>query len=139
MQIKCAKSKAMMGKWMSMLPCMHMCWAWTCAIINWIVPGLGTMVAAFIVLCPCCSKHPTCADRLRICCINFWFGLFQLITMPIVIGSIIAAYWGWFFVAMSYIGYHNAGGAEMGEIREVMTNQPGGSKVTPGDSKAVVY
>ncbi|XP_077995407.1 uncharacterized protein LOC144448919 [Glandiceps talaboti] len=137
-EVKLAKGKGMIQKWMSMLPCMHMCWAWTCAIINWTIPGLGAIMAAFIVLCPCCSKHPTCADRLRICCINFWFGLIQFITMPLIIGSIFAAYWGWFFVIMSYVGYHS--GADVKEIREVVVSPPSTSNtVAPGGSKTDVY
>ncbi|XP_077996105.1 uncharacterized protein LOC144449447 [Glandiceps talaboti] len=121
-QVKAARNKAMIGRWMSMLPCMHMCPAWTCAIINWIIPGIGTIIAAFIVLCPCCSKHPTCADRLRVFCINFWFGLLQLISCVLIIGFIWAAYWGWFFVVMSYVGYHNTTDVE--EIHEVVVGKP---------------
>ncbi|XP_070572246.1 protein stum homolog [Ptychodera flava] len=111
--------RALLG-FMHMLPAMHQCMAWTCFILNCIVPGIGTIVAAFAVL-TCCSKHPSIKDRCRVFCINFWFGWLQLISSALIVGFIWAAWWGWLFVVMSYIGYHDA--PHIPEAQEVVVGE----------------
>ncbi|XP_002741047.1 protein stum homolog [Saccoglossus kowalevskii] len=99
------KKYAKYAKFVDVLPVMHQCWAWTCFILNTIVPGIGSILAAFIVL-TCCAKHDGIGDRCRVSCIQFWSAIGMLVTSPLIIGFIWSAWWGWMYIPISLLKYH---------------------------------
>ncbi|XP_002735655.1 protein SPEC3-like [Saccoglossus kowalevskii] len=102
-----ANKYSKIAKFVNALPVMHQCWAWTCFILNCIIPGIGTLLAALIVL-TCCAKHDGIGDRCRVSCIQFWSGIGMLVTSPLIIGFIWAAWWGWMYVPISLLRYHGS-------------------------------
>ncbi|ELT87765.1 hypothetical protein CAPTEDRAFT_227223 [Capitella teleta] len=91
-----------------MLPPMHMSMAVTCAVINFILPGVGTMLAAF---CLCCctpsSSIWTGKRKVQACCINLSIGFCQLILTPLLlIGWMWSVLWGLAFMGISNTEYH---------------------------------
>ncbi|XP_053163153.1 protein stum homolog isoform X2 [Hemicordylus capensis] len=64
-----------------------------CLFLNTFVPGLGTFVSAFTVLCGARTDLP---DR-HICCV-FWLNiaaaLIQILTAIVMVGWIMSIFWG---------------------------------------------
>ncbi|XP_039248716.1 protein SPEC3-like [Styela clava] len=63
-------------------------------ILNFLIPGLGTILAGFSVLC-CGNAGQSGGGRVGTFCINFWVGIVQIILVPIfLIGWIWSIIWG---------------------------------------------
>ncbi|ERE73580.1 hypothetical protein H671_5g14139 [Cricetulus griseus] len=64
-----------------------------CLFLNTFVPGLGTFVSAFTVLCGARTDLP---DR-HVCCV-FWLNiaaaLIQVLTAIVMVGWIMSIFWG---------------------------------------------
>ncbi|XP_038253090.1 protein stum homolog isoform X3 [Dermochelys coriacea] len=80
-----------------------------CLFLNTFVPGLGTFVSAFTVLCGARTDLP---DR-HMCCV-FWLNiaaaLIQILTAIVMVGWIMSIFWGW---TWSFLLFHKrSGGAE---------------------------
>ncbi|XP_053315103.1 protein stum homolog [Spea bombifrons] len=78
-----------------------------CLFLNTFVPGLGTFVSAFTVLCGARTDLP---DR-HVCCV-FWLNiaaaLIQILTAIVMVGWIMSIFWGMDMVilAISQGGFH---------------------------------
>ncbi|XP_045154142.1 protein stum homolog [Echinops telfairi] len=75
------------------IPCMPFPVAVLCLFLNTFVPGLGTFVSAFTVLCGARTDLP---DR-HVCCV-FWLNiaaaLIQILTAIVMVGWIMSIFWG---------------------------------------------
>ncbi|XP_036309470.1 protein stum homolog isoform X2 [Pipistrellus kuhlii] len=75
------------------IPCMPFPLAVLCLFLNTFVPGLGTFVSAFAVLCGARTDLP---DR-HVCCV-FWLNiaaaLIQILTAIVMVGWIMSIFWG---------------------------------------------
>ncbi|XP_053568771.1 protein stum homolog [Bombina bombina] len=71
-----------------------------CLFLNTFVPGLGTFVSAFTVLCGARTDLP---DR-HMCCV-FWLNiaaaLIQILTAIVMVGWIMSIFWGMDMVIMA--------------------------------------
>ncbi|XP_031822878.1 protein stum homolog isoform X1 [Sarcophilus harrisii] len=80
-----------------------------CLFLNTFVPGLGTFVSAFTVLCGARTDLP---DR-HICCV-FWLNiaaaLIQILTAIVMVGWIMSIFWGMDMVILAISqGYKEQG------------------------------
>ncbi|NXC13418.1 STUM protein, partial [Corythaeola cristata] len=80
-----------------------------CLFLNTFVPGLGTFVSAFTVLCGARTDLP---DR-HMCCV-FWLNiaaaLIQILTAIVMVGWIMSIFWGMDMVILaSKYGYKEQG------------------------------
>lgn len=92
------------------LPPMHMCMAVTCLVLNFLIPGFGTMLAALGVFC-CVrpSSAWTVRRQLGACGLNIAIGLAQLLLTPVLLlGWVWSILWGFAFVGVSHAEYHSA-------------------------------
>eukprot|EP01136_Pigoraptor_vietnamica_P031787 Opistho-1_new@92796 len=91
-----AKSKVMIPKMIMPLAIM-------CCVFNFLFPGLGTIIAAFIVLCPCPASNPGMGFGLRIGSFftNLIMGCVQMFLSLFIIGWVWSIMWGLAFVASS--------------------------------------
>ncbi|XP_058165358.1 protein stum homolog [Dasypus novemcinctus] len=75
------------------IPCMPFPVAVICLFLNTFVPGLGTLVSAFTVLC---GARTELADR-HVCCV-FWLNvaaaLLQALTAVVLVGWVMSIFWG---------------------------------------------
>ncbi|XP_023649115.2 protein stum homolog [Paramormyrops kingsleyae] len=75
------------------IPCMPFPVAVICLFLNTFVPGLGTFVSAFTVLCGARTDLP---DR-HVCCV-FWLNVaaafIQILTAIVMVGWIMSIFWG---------------------------------------------
>uniref|UniRef100_A0A8C9V3U0 Stum, mechanosensory transduction mediator homolog n=1 Tax=Scleropages formosus TaxID=113540 RepID=A0A8C9V3U0_SCLFO len=75
------------------IPCMPFPVAVICLFLNTFVPGLGTFVSAFTVLCGARTDLP---DR-HVCCV-FWLNIaaafIQILTAIVMVGWIMSIFWG---------------------------------------------
>eukprot|EP00048_Salpingoeca_helianthica_P014788 m.223566 g.223566 ORF g.223566 m.223566 type:complete len:211 (+) comp16273_c0_seq1:41-673(+) len=101
------------------IPIMPVCLAVLLMIINFVLPGIGTMLAGFCVLCSCVNPGERGASRLSSFCMNFWIGLAQLaLTFVFLIGWVWAIIWGIMFVTQSL----DRGGTTV--VSTTITNAP---------------
>ncbi|XP_066884724.1 protein stum homolog isoform X1 [Kogia breviceps] len=74
-----------------------------CLFLNTFVPGLGTFVSAFTVLCGARTDLP---DR-HVCCV-FWLNiaaaLIQMLTAIVMVGWIMSIFWGMDMVILAKLG-----------------------------------
>jgi len=84
-----------------MIPVMPLWLSVILLIVNIFLPGIGTIIAGFCVLCSCCDAGPGSSSRFASLCANFWIGLLQLVTALFLIGWIWAIFWGILFVTQS--------------------------------------
>lgn len=90
------------------VPAMPMWLAIICCILNFLIPGLGTIVAGFSTFCCARNEDMTAASRVGSCCISFFIGFLQLITIALLLfGWIWSCVWGVFFIGMSAEYYHD--------------------------------
>lgn len=90
------------------VPAMPMWLAIICCVLNFLIPGLGTIVAGFSTFCCARNEDMTAASRIGSCCISFSIGLLQLLTVAILLlGWIWSCVWGVFFIGMSTEYYHD--------------------------------
>ncbi|KAH3893371.1 uncharacterized protein LOC127860008 [Dreissena polymorpha] len=84
------------------VPAMPMPLAIICCILNFLVPGLGTIIAGFSAFCCSRNEDISCCNRLGSCMLNFGIGLLQLLTSVILLlGWVWSCFWGTFFIGMS--------------------------------------
>ncbi|CAJ0606271.1 unnamed protein product, partial [Cylicocyclus nassatus] len=86
------------GRFRRAIPCMPLCLAVLCCFFNFIIPGLGTTIAAFSVWC--CSD-PTCETKFDSFCTNLLAALFQFITCPFIVGFVWSIIWGVLFIQIA--------------------------------------
>eukprot|EP01137_Pigoraptor_chileana_P004055 Opistho-2@45221 len=92
-----------MAKAKVLIPKMIMPLAILCCVFNFLAPGFGTIIAAFIVLCPCPASNPGMGIGLRIGSFitNLLMGCIQLALSLFIIGWVWSIVWGLAFVASS--------------------------------------
>ncbi|XP_062595693.1 protein enabled-like [Saccostrea cucullata] len=84
------------------VPAMPRPMAILCCILNFLVPGLGTIIAGFTVCCCARSEDMTGCEKLSSFCISFWIGILQILTLPVLLlGWIWSCIWGVSFIGMS--------------------------------------
>ncbi|KAM6964877.1 protein stum homolog [Aplochiton taeniatus] len=75
------------------IPCMPFPLAVICLFLNTFIPGLGTLVSAFTVLCGARTDLP----HRHVCCV-FWLNvaaaLIQVLTAVVMVGWIMSIFWG---------------------------------------------
>ncbi|XP_075904559.1 protein stum homolog [Nelusetta ayraudi] len=76
------------------IPTMPFPLAVICLFLNTFIPGLGTLISAFAVLCG--ARNDLISER-GVCCV-FWLNvaaaLIQLLTAVIMVGWIMSIFWG---------------------------------------------
>ncbi|XP_060585097.1 protein SPEC3-like [Ruditapes philippinarum] len=107
------------------VPAMPMPLAILCCVLNFLVPGLGTILAGLSVCCCSRNEDMSAGSQIGSCCISFGIGLLQLLlTVLLLIGWIWSCVWGVFFLGMSAEYYHDnpvGGGTVL---------RPGGTQTT---------
>eukprot|EP00043_Microstomoeca_roanoka_P002703 m.39879 g.39879 ORF g.39879 m.39879 type:complete len:224 (+) comp11664_c0_seq1:408-1079(+) len=84
------------------IPVMHPCTAVTLCIINFILPGFGTMIAGCLALCGAANPGSGTDSAATTFCCNLWIGFLQLLTVPFfLLGWIWSIFWGFLFIAQS--------------------------------------
>mmetsp|Transcript_20813 Transcript_20813/g.23536 ORF Transcript_20813/g.23536 Transcript_20813/m.23536 type:complete len:140 (-) Transcript_20813:578-997(-) len=74
------------------LPVLSVKLAYVCCVINFIVPGVGTMISSFA----CSQRHnPQCIGK------HFFVGLVQLATAILIFGWVWSMIWGCSLVSIS--------------------------------------
>ncbi|XP_078488721.1 protein SPEC3-like [Ciona intestinalis] len=89
-----------MGGMRQAIPQLPMPLAIVLCVINFILPGIGTIIAAFSVLC-CGNVGESGGSRFGTFCINFWVGLAQIVLIFFFIGWVWSIMWGLAFIAVS--------------------------------------
>eukprot|EP00062_Callorhinchus_milii_P021124 gi/632977520/ref/XP_007905392.1/ PREDICTED: uncharacterized membrane protein C1orf95 homolog [Callorhinchus milii] len=81
------------GRLRAAIPYMPFPLAVLCLFLNTFVPGLGTLVSAFMVLCGAKTDLPD----WNVCCV-FWLNiaaaLIQILTAVVMVGWIMSIFWG---------------------------------------------
>ncbi|XP_046571131.1 clumping factor A-like [Haliotis rubra] len=94
------KQKAHVGSndsWIrSAIPYMPLSLSILCLLLNIVVPGTGTMLSGFAILCCGKSRVPTKDDHVPITvCVNVWVGVAQLFTVTfMLVGWFWSVAWG---------------------------------------------
>lgn len=97
------------------VPALPMPVAILCCILNFIVPGLGSMAASVCVFCCAKTEDMTCREKCGSCCTVFGIGVLQLLLVAcFLIGWIWSCIWGVTFIGMS-ASYYNADDLDDGE------------------------
>uniref|UniRef100_A0A7E4UVX5 Protein stum homolog n=1 Tax=Panagrellus redivivus TaxID=6233 RepID=A0A7E4UVX5_PANRE len=82
------------------IPCMNTSTAVFCCIVNFLLPGVGTIIASFST----CSEE-TCFEsdspRVVLMYMNIITGMLQLMLAPLLIGYIWSILWGITFIQLS--------------------------------------
>ncbi|XP_052779387.1 protein stum homolog [Mya arenaria] len=92
------------------VPAMPMPMAIFTCVLNFLIPGFGTIVAGFTSFCTGCSRNEdmSIGSRCGSCWAGFGLGFLQLITTLLcLVGWIWSCVWGVFFIGMSIEYYHN--------------------------------
>ncbi|XP_072907611.1 protein SPEC3-like [Hemitrygon akajei] len=89
------------------IPYMSRPMAVTCLLLNIIVPGTGTILAGFTLVCCSDPGTPTGSrssdERLALFCLNVWVGVSQLFTVPfLLVGWLWSIVWGIMMINLSY-------------------------------------
>ncbi|XP_077861503.1 protein SPEC3-like [Saccoglossus kowalevskii] len=71
-----------------------------CCVVNFVLPGIGTIVASFSVL-TCCARHESLPARIGIFILNAVCGVLQLGLSPFLIGWVWSIVWGCAFIGMA--------------------------------------
>lgn len=92
------------------IPTMPFPLAVICLFLNTFIPGLGTLISAFAVLCG--ARNDLISER-GVCCV-FWLNvaaaLIQLLTAVIMVGWIMSIFWGMDMVILAISdGYREQG------------------------------
>ncbi|KAL4226545.1 hypothetical protein ACF0H5_014530 [Mactra antiquata] len=84
------------------VPALPMPVAVVCCILNFVVPGLGSMTAGICLLCCGDTADMSCCEKCRSCCTVFGIGLLQLLLVAFfLVGWIWSCIWGITFIGMS--------------------------------------
>ncbi|KAH3817189.1 uncharacterized protein LOC127832251 [Dreissena polymorpha] len=126
------------------IPAMPMPAAIICCILNFLIPGLGTMLSGFSNFCCSRNEDLTWETRTTSCCINFGIGLLQLISFILLfLGWFWSCVWGGFYIVTSLEYYHNNRPEETDQPQERhVTHHPAVSQVVviqPGPSLPPSY
>lgn len=79
-----------------------------CCVLNFLIPGFGTVCAGFSSFCCSRNEDMSGGERFASCCVSFGIGLLQLLTTVLCfIGWIWSCVWGGFFIVSSAEYYHN--------------------------------
>ena len=78
--------------WFTTIPRLPHSVAVWCAILNVVLPGVGTMIAAVV-------------DQPNFNKTQFWIGVFQLCTSFFLIGWAWSIWWGWLILQMGDLDY----------------------------------
>jgi len=89
------------------IPVLPMCMAVFCLVVNCVLPGVGSMIAAFALLC-CSNTEDVKTGKIGLFCINFWVGVAQLVTLVFGIGWVWSIFWGFLYL-------HAASGKDLTE------------------------
>ncbi|XP_039260046.2 protein stum homolog [Styela clava] len=104
------------------IPIMPMPLAITCCVLNFFLPGIGTITASFCVFC-CANIGQSAGGKMGCFCLNFWIGWLQLFTVWLFLfGWIWSIMWGWAFVAASAEYYSSR--TQAGVTTTVITETP---------------
>ncbi|XP_069142048.1 proline-rich proteoglycan 2-like [Argopecten irradians] len=89
------------------IPALPMPLATLCCVLNFILPGLGTIVAGLCVCC--CSRNEDMGggEQCGSCTLSILIGLLQLILTALVIGWVWSCVWGVMMIGMSTEYYHD--------------------------------
>ncbi|XP_071143803.1 protein SPEC3-like [Mytilus edulis] len=83
-------------------PAMPLCMAYFCCVLNFIIPGSGTVVAGVSVFCCAENDDMEFGDKCTSCCCGLVLGLFQLLfTAFLLVGWCWSAIWGYSYIEMS--------------------------------------
>ncbi|XP_071163938.1 uncharacterized protein [Mytilus edulis] len=108
------------------IPAMPMPLAVICCILNFLVPGIGTIIAGFCVCCCARNEDMTCCDKFCSFFLSVLFGLLQIILAPILfVGWVWSCFWGVSFIGMSKEYYHDNKPFDDAQPNTVVTSQPG--------------
>lgn len=84
------------------VPALPMSLAVLCCILNFILPGFGSMLAAMCVMCCAITDDMTSKEKCGSCCTVFLIGILQLLlTACFLIGWVWSCIWGITFIVMS--------------------------------------
>ncbi|XP_045165831.2 uncharacterized protein LOC123529531 [Mercenaria mercenaria] len=84
------------------VPALPMPVAIFCCVLNFVIPGFGSMAASLCVLCCAKTDDMTCGEKLGSCCTVFGIGVLQLLLVAcFLIGWIWSCIWGITFIGMS--------------------------------------
>ncbi|XP_071084060.1 calcium-binding protein P-like [Haliotis cracherodii] len=110
------------------VPAMPMPLAVVCCVLNFLVPGLGTVVAGTSSFCCARNEDMDGSSRCGSCCIGLGIGFLQLLTtVTCLIGWVWSCVWGVFMIAMSAEYYHDNppdGQGHPGATVAPVVNQP---------------
>ncbi|KAH3820122.1 hypothetical protein DPMN_121866 [Dreissena polymorpha] len=79
-------------------PPLPMCMAVVCCVLNFLLPGLGSMLASVCGFCLAPPNDMTRNDKFRACCEGCSIGLLQFMLVPIF-------FVGWFLSCMAGLGF----------------------------------
>lgn len=89
------------------VPALPMPVAILCCVLNFIIPGVGSMTASVCVLCCAKTEDMTCKEKCGSCCTVFGIGVLQLLLVAcFLIGWFWSIIWGITFIGMSANYYH---------------------------------
>ncbi|VDD91960.1 unnamed protein product [Enterobius vermicularis] len=83
------------GAFRRAIPVMPMILSGLCCLLNIFIPGSGTLLCSFSVLC--CAKIENCS-KLYSFSMNLLAALIQFVTFPLVVGCVWSVYWGVLFI-----------------------------------------
>ncbi|XP_060587819.1 uncharacterized protein LOC132743294 [Ruditapes philippinarum] len=90
------------------VPALPMPVAIICCVLNFIIPGFGSMAASLCIFCCAKTEDMTCGEKLGSCCTVFGIGVLQLLLVAcFLIGWIWSCIWGITFIGMSASYYHD--------------------------------
>ncbi|XP_060064668.1 WW domain-binding protein 11-like [Ylistrum balloti] len=89
------------------IPALPMPLATLCCVLNFIFPGLGTIVAGVSVCCCSRNEDMGCGEQCGSCTISILIGLLQLILTALIIGWVWSCVWGVMMIGMSSEYYHD--------------------------------
>jgi len=93
--VEIVSSREKHGYFRQAVPTMPVALAVVLCVVNVILPGVGTLVSAFTVLCGC--KHG-CQTTREACVRNVLAGVLQIATIIIMVGWIWSIFWGVTFI-----------------------------------------
>ncbi|OWF55708.1 proline-rich proteoglycan 2-like [Mizuhopecten yessoensis] len=119
------------------IPALPMPLATLCCVLNFVVPGLGTIVAGICVCC--CSRNEDMGggEQCGSCTLSILLGLLQLILTALIIGWVWSCVWGVMMIGMSSEYYHDNpahGDTATYPVNPQQQVIPGNQYGTPGQS-----
>ncbi|XP_052781139.1 uncharacterized protein LOC128217792 [Mya arenaria] len=107
------------------VPALPMPVAIFCCILNFIIPGFGSMCASLCVFCCARTDDMTCGDKFGSCCTMFGIGMLQLLLVAcFLVGWIWSCIWGITFIGMSAEYYNRPRDDYPDDPQSESTNNP---------------